>query len=160
MYACLTISRRRKITIAAAMTFLRWDSQKPLESFVRIFENSELPEDSDDRELHCFKTIVRRIKPRPECVLLDLSLNNLIVERFYNLFKGMMPVIGMSQVRLKNSDNQVGIFRKGAKKPLFVSVAGLDDEDSKLRIQQMHGDVILPEMMRLSSYLAKSYHIL
>ena len=164
MQACLTVICRKKMAVVSAVTFKNWESDQPLERFVQLFEITELPEENYSRQLYCFKKMLRRIRPTPKIVLLnapvDLPDGNPGPGRFFfDEFRGIIPVIGVNRFALKDLKNQFPVIRGGASRPAYVSVAGIEEGDAAAVLKAMHGNEVLPYMMKLSVWLAESYHV-
>ena len=66
----------------------------------------------------------------------------------YEELERKYPIIGVAKNRFKNTPKKCELFRGESKKPLFITSVGLDLEEAKRVIFNMHGKYRIPTLLK------------
>ena len=111
------------------------------------------------RELPCLLALIEEI---------ELPLQEMIVDgyvwlgksrpglgsRLFDAMKGEIPVIGVAKTKF-NGACAVEISRGRAKRPLFVTAAGIGKRSAAEKIRMMHGKHRLPTLLKEADRVAR-----
>lgn len=67
-----------------------------------------------------------------------------------------VPVIGVAKTRFRTADHAVEVLRGGSARPLFVTAAGMPQDQAASLVRQMAGPFRLPDALRRADALART----
>ena len=114
------------------------------------------------RELPCILKLIEEHQLRPGCIVIDgfVFLDGIseagLGKYLYDALEGNVIVIGVAKNRYKNIDSKYEIYRGSSRKPLYVTVIGIDIEQAKRNILAMHGKFRLPTMIKRVDQMCRS----
>ncbi len=76
--------------------------------------------------------------------------------RLFNELGGIIPVIGIAKTAYRGSSFALPVHRGISKRPLYVTAAGLDENEAVMLVANMHGDARIPYLVRLADNLARN----
>ena len=112
----------------AGVLFNNWEDSIPFQT-VTIEVDNVLPYESGSfykRELPCILTLLETLKEKPSLIIVD------------------------GYVYLSEGKKGLGayLFRGESKKPLYITLAGINEEEAKKSIAQMHGKYRFPTLLK------------
>ena len=75
--------------------------------------------------------------------------------RLYHALDGKVPVIGVAKTWFKGG-KALEVFRGKSKRPLFVTAAGITDEEAAAHVREMHGPDRIPTLLRRVDQLSRT----
>jgi deoxyribonuclease V len=163
MKAVLDAAYRSDSSLAACVTFARWEDGRPQEIFrarspVRAaYRAGRLYE----RELPGLLAVLGACGQPLETIVVDgyvhlqPSVGKGLGLHLYEALGGTTPVIGVAKTPLVIATHVVPIFRGRSRKPLFVSAVGCSLRPSAAHILRMHGPHRIPTLLRLADQAAR-----
>ena len=75
----------------------------------------------------------------------------------YEALDETTPVVGVAKNPFRGSEVAQHVIRHDAK-PLYVTAAGISDEDAAAGVIEMFGEFRIPDMLRIVDHVARGYH--
>ncbi len=105
------------------------------------------------RELPCILALLEKLVEKPEYIIIDgyIYLNNYkmgLGAHLYQALNEKIPVIGVAKSPFQDVSADTFIYRGKSKKPLYITSAGIELEQAKQLIQQMHGEYRMPTLLK------------
>jgi deoxyribonuclease V len=66
-----------------------------------------------------------------------------------------VPIVGVAKTRFHDNAEAIELTRGGSSRPLYVTAAGMDVNDARAAIAQMHGAYRIPTILRRVDRLAR-----
>ncbi|MCS3869743.1 exodeoxyribonuclease-5/deoxyribonuclease V [Chryseobacterium ginsenosidimutans] len=115
------------------------------------------------RELPCIVSLLNKITLKQgDIIIVDgyVTLDNDckigLGGYLYEVLEGKFPVIGVAKNGFNAPDFQRReIYRGESKTPLFVTAKGVDVDEIKPKIEQMHGDFRIPALLKKLDQLTR-----
>ncbi len=145
---------------AAAVLFHNYADAEPAREFVRLTHvmSQYIPGQFYRRELPCILGLLEQIAESPDEIIVDgyvmLGDKPGLGRHLFEFFSGKIPVVGVAKSRFKGSA-PVEVFRGVSTRPLYVTSAGIDPQQSAGRIRSMHGAHRLPALLKRVDLLAR-----
>lgn len=163
MLACLDVSYRGESALAAVVLFLAWtDSQPVREGTAHIQPVAPyLPGEFYKRELPCLLAVLAQVTEPLETVVIDgyvwLSQEGKpgLGAHLYQALGKTIPVIGVAKTVFRGAP-AAEVFRGQARRPLYVSAAGLAPDIAAGYIQSMHGTTRIPTLLKRVDSLCRN----
>ena len=159
MIIALDVHYRDGIAKAVGLAFEDWEDREPL----RIQENvlgdvaPYEPGQFYKRELPCLLEVLGHFN-RSDIELLIVDGYVILDDQgkyglggyLFDAFDQQIPVIGVAKRSFKNNRQHVIEVKRGdSENPLYISAIGIDLAEAADRIQQMHGDYRMPDLLRI-----------
>ena len=110
------------------------------------------------RELPCLLAVLEEMESSIDCMVVDsyvdLPEGKGMGRRLFESFDENVPVVGVAKTKFQNAESRC-VLRGESERPLFVSAAGMDTEEAGEKIESMHGEFRIPDMIRLVDQLAR-----
>ena len=150
--------------VAGGVVFEHWQDERPQKEFISLIKGVEgyKPGKFFKRELPCILKLIAEYQLRPGCIVIDgfVFLDGIseagLGKYLYDALEGNVIVIGVAKNRYKNIDSKYEIYRGISRKPLYVTVIGIDIEQAKRNILAMHGKFRLPTMIKRVDQMCRS----
>lgn len=147
------------------LAFENWSSET--ESFIY----SEITETASDyqsgafykRELPCILSLLKKIELKEgDIIIVDgyVTLDNHgktgLGGYLYHSLGEKYPVIGIAKSRFSTDDSKRrSVLRGESKTPLFITAAGIDVDETKIKIENMHGAFRMPTLLKKLDHLTR-----
>jgi deoxyribonuclease V len=153
---CVDVDYREDGAIAAAVLFHDWADATPAGQVVEHLSSVEpyVPGQFYRRELPCLVAVFAHIHDPIDLVIVDgyVWLGEDRPGLGAHLFEALgqrIPIIGIAKTRFASARQAVAVHRgQLAKRPLFVTAAGIDVNEAARLIESMHGPHRLPTMVK------------
>lgn len=164
MILAIDVQYTKTNAIVAGITFNHWpdpDAQKEYTSRVENVAAYE-PGHFYKRELPCIVKLMAEHQLTPECVVIDgfvfLDGHSApgLGKHLYEFFNQKIPVIGVAKKRFKDISSDFEVLRGKSKIPLFITSAGIDTDQAKTNIRNMHGQYRLPTLLKRVDQICRS----
>jgi deoxyribonuclease V len=110
------------------------------------------------RELPCIMAILEAIEEEVDTVIIDgyvnLGKSPGLGLHLWKALGGKKKVIGVAKKYFQGS-NAVKVFRRGSRRPLYVTAAGTDSLSAADLISRMHGEHRLPTLLKQADSLSR-----
>jgi deoxyribonuclease V len=106
------------------------------------------------RELPCIERLLREIRQPLDCIVVDgyVFLGSErrpgLGKHLFDVVGQQIPVIGVAKTFFRDTPDSTAVFRGLSTRPLYVTVAGMDDELARQRIRGMHGEHRFPTLLQ------------
>ncbi|MCS4302823.1 endonuclease V [Chryseobacterium sp. BIGb0232] len=115
------------------------------------------------RELPCILSLLSKIVLKEEDIIIVDGYVTLDDEgkiglggHLYEVLQGKVPIVGVAKNEFTTPDSQRrSVFRGDSKTPLFVTAKGVDVDQIKLDIEQMHGPFRIPTLLKKLDQLSR-----
>ncbi|ASE60949.1 endonuclease V [Chryseobacterium indologenes] len=147
------------------IAFADWSSEKEVEIFT---EQTSVPSGYESgafykRELPCIVSLLDKIVLRPgDIIIVDgyVTLDNEgkigLGGYLYEVLKEQFPVVGIAKNEFTTPDSQRrSVVRGESKTPLFLTAKGIDVDEVKLKVEQMHGTFRIPALLKKLDQLTR-----
>lgn len=147
----------------SAISFKDWRATTPdnqYETFVNGIADYE-PGQFYKRELPCILKLMEEHSLLPEIIVIDgyVILDDQgspgLGMHLYNALESKSKIIGVAKRSFSGISERAKIFRGNSKNPLFITSIGVDIEDAKKYILQMHGKNRTPVLLKLVDGLCR-----
>lgn len=116
------------------------------------------------RELPCIVSLLQKIVLKPgDLIIVDgyVTLDNEgkigLGGHLYEALEGKYPIIGIAKNGFKTPDTQRrSVFRGESKIPLFLTSKGIDVDEVKTKVEQMHGAYRIPALLKKLDQLSRA----
>ena len=145
---------------AAALVFSNYEDAKPTAEFSHYLSNVEeyVSGAFFKRELPCILSLLEKFETMPDEMIVDayvmLGDKPGLGQHLFEHFEGKIPVIGVAKSKFEGAA-AVEICRGESKKPLYVTVAGMNIQKAVERIKTMHGTHRIPTLLKRVDKLAR-----
>ena len=149
--------------IAAGILFENWHDEEITAKQVNTIENIAPYEPGQfyKRELPCILSVLKSLETQPDIIIVDgyvtLSREQKpgLGMHLYEALDRKIPVIGVAKRSFVDTPEEAGVLRGKSENPLYISSAGIDLEQAKAHIQQMHGKNRHPTLLKYVDQLAR-----
>ncbi len=157
MKAAVDVDYRGEGALAAAVAFHGWADATPALEVTEPIARVEAYEPGAfyKRELPCLLAVLARLPSPPELVVIDGYVwlggeeRPGLGARLFDALGRRVPVIGVAKTRFLSAKLAVEAARgEEAKRPLFVTAAGMDVNEAADAIRAMHGPHRLPTLLK------------
>lgn len=144
--------------VVAGVLFNTWLSSVAETILLSKLENisAYVPGEFYKRELPCILKLLESNDSLPDCIIVDgyVFLDGHskagLGKYLYDELNQKVIVIGVAKKAFDNISDDYAIYRGASKKPLYVTVAGMDIMQAKELIMAMHGDFRIPTLLKLA----------
>jgi len=153
--------------IVAGVSFNQWTDNTPAQEWV-IQVASPAAYVSGQfyrRELPCILALLKQVDAVPEVLIIDgyvylgyekkPGLGHYLFEALH----GDTAVIGVAKKRFKNTPERVALYRGQSKRPLYVTAAGIDEDEARQLIAGMIGRHRIPLLLKRADQLCRQTSI-
>jgi deoxyribonuclease V len=163
--ACVDVDYRGDDAEAACVLFRDWADAAPAGEHVRLLRGIEpyVPGQFYRRELPCLLAVLADVAEPLELVIVDGYVwladetRPGLGAHLYEALGRRVPVVGVAKTCFHSARLAVPVVRgESAKRPLFVTAAGMDVREAAQCIERMHGPHRLPTMLRRADALCRS----
>lgn len=147
------------------IAFENWKSEKEVETFIEQTKiNSEYESGAFyKRELPCILSLLQKITLKPgDIIIVDgyVTLNNEgkpgLGGHLYKALDEKYPVVGIAKNEFTTPDTQRrNVLRGESKAPLFLTAKGIDVDEIKTKVEQMHGGYRMPTLLKKLDQLSR-----
>lgn len=148
---------------AAAILFKDWHVPEAYETVTATIAPIEPYEPGAfyKRELPCILALLEKMEMLPTLIIIDgyvtlgEDARDGLGMHLYRALDEKIPVIGVAKTRFDGTPDSAELLRGSSKQPLFITAAGMSQEDAKSCIRAMHGDHRLPTLVTAADRLAR-----
>ncbi|PWN71258.1 endonuclease V [Chryseobacterium phosphatilyticum] len=147
------------------IAFEDWSSEREVEIFTEQTPINSGYESGAfyKRELPCILSLLTKIVLKPgDIIIVDgyVTLDNEgkigLGGHLYEMLKEEYPVVGIAKNEFTTPDSQRrSIIRGESKTPLFLTAKGIDVNEVKLKVEQMHGAYRIPTLLKKLDQLSR-----
>ena len=157
MKICIDVDYRDNHAIAAGILFREWTDETPLREIVERIDGIQpyIPGEFFRRELPCLRAVLARIEEPIELVVIDGYVwlgdetHPGLGGHLYEALGRSTPIVGVAKTCFRSATLAVAVQRgEDAKRPLFVSAAGIDVEEAARHVERMHGNYRVPTLLK------------
>ena len=149
--------------VAAGILFENWHDEEITAKQVNTIENIAPYEPGQfyKRELPCILSVLKSLETQPDIIIVDgyVTLSSEqkpgLGMHLYEALERKIPVIGVAKRSFVDTPEDAGILRGKSENPLYISSAGIDLEQAKAHIKQMHGKNRHPTLLKYVDQLAR-----
>lgn len=148
------------------LAFPDWTSEHEAEIFR---ERTAISSDYESgafykRELPCILSLLNKINLNPNdliivdgYVTLDENGKNGLGGYLYEALNQKIPVVGIAKKGFNSNDpERRTVYRGESKTPLFLTSKGVDVDEIKAKLKQMHGSFRIPTLLKKLDHLTRS----
>lgn len=160
---------RQNSAIVAGVLFTHWSDAAPAaETCVRVTDTREyVPGKFYKRELPCILALLKRLGASPFSIVPDIIIIDGFVHlsrrmepalgsHLYGALGGKTPVVGVAKNPVKDTPAEYALCRGSSRRPLYVSAAGMELQEAKRHIAQMHGKFRMPALLKRADQLSRA----
>jgi deoxyribonuclease V len=147
------------------IAFENWTSEREVETFIEQTKINSAYESGAfyKRELPCILSLLTKIMVKPgDIIIVDgyVTLDNEgkigLGGHLYHALDGKYPVVGIAKNEFTTPDTQRrSVLRGESKTPLFVTAKGIDVDEVKVKVEQMHGAYRIPTLLKKLDQLSR-----
>ncbi len=146
---------------AAAVLFRDWTDEGPSAQEVCHIAQVEAyqPGQFYRRELPCVLAVLRALPEMPAVIVIDghVWLRPEEPGLGWHLHEATgVPVIGVAKTSFDQSPHAARVRRGQSQRPLFVTAAGVAQQEAARHIESMHGSFRLPVLLKLADHLCRT----
>lgn len=150
--------------LAAGILFANWETDAVArETAVTIpTVSAYVPGRFFERELPCILALVESLDTAPATIVIDGYVTLGPDERpglGAHLFEALdrkIPVIGVAKNRFRDTPPSAELLRGRSARPLYVTSAGIAQEEAKRRVASMHGTGRIPSLLAAADRLSRA----
>jgi deoxyribonuclease V len=161
MLACVDVHYGEGRAAAACLVFRRWEDALPAEEHVARVDAIAPYEPGAfyKRELPCLLAVLAKTAP-PEAVVIDGYVwlaegRPGLGAHLYDALGGKVAVVGVAKTAFAGSAHAAKVCRGQARRPVFVTAAGMDQADAARHVAAMHGPYRVPTLLKRVDRLAR-----
>jgi deoxyribonuclease V len=147
----------------SAVSFNHWGASEPAEIYHTTLSNIEeyVPGQFYKRELPCILKLLSENALLPEFIVIDgyVLLNEQerpgLGKHLYDALNGESKIVGVAKKEFEGVDERSKVFRGTGKNPLFVTAVGVNIEEAKRNILEMHGKNRIPVLLKCVDRLCR-----
>jgi deoxyribonuclease V len=148
----------------AGVVFEAWTDETPEMELVSIVEGiaDYQPGQFYKRELPCILKLIEENVLQLECIVvdglvyLDGSCKAGLGKHLFDALGGKVPVVGVAKKLYKGISPHYEIYRGTSNKPLYVTAVGIDLNQAKEYIRNMHGKYRQPTLLKRVDRVCRS----
>ena len=157
MKICIDVDYREDHAIAAGILFREWADETPVREIVERIDGIEpyVPGEFYRRELPCLLAVLARAGEPIDLVVIDgyVWLGDAthpgLGGHLYEALGRTTPVVGVAKTCFRSATLAVAVRRgEEAKRPLFVTAAGIPVEEAARHVEGMHGSYRVPTLLK------------
>ena len=157
MMICIDVDYRDDHAIAAGILFREWTDETPVREIVERIDGIELyiPGQFFRRELPCLLAVLARAGEPIDLVVVDGYVwlgdesHPGLGGHLYEALGRSTAVVGVAKTCFRSATLAVAIRRgEDAKRPLFVTAAGIDVQEAARHVETMHGIYRVPTLLK------------
>lgn len=118
-----------------------------------------IPGEFVKREMPCIQKIIAEHSLKPSIIIVDgychFDGQPRLGEHLHNAYPEI-AVIGVAKNPLKNKDEGYNVYRGDSARPLYVTASGMDSEEAKGLISNMHGKYRHPTILKLVDQMCRT----
>ncbi|AZA89181.1 endonuclease V [Chryseobacterium sp. G0162] len=147
------------------IAFEKWTSEREVEIFTEQTPVSSEYESGAfyKRELPCILSLLNKIVLKEEDIIIVdgyVTLDNEgkigLGGHLYEALEGKHPIVGIAKNEFTTPDSQRrNVLRGDSKTPLFVTAKGIDVDQVKQDVEQMHGPYRIPTLLKKLDQLSR-----
>jgi deoxyribonuclease V len=145
---------------AAAVLFADYCARVPDKIMTRLIAEPAdyVPGAFYKRELPCLLAVLDQLNPMPIEIIIDgyvcLSAKPGLGQHLFNATDCRIPVIGVAKSAFAGTDAEK-VFRRGSRRPLYITAAGMSAHAAADRIRRMQGPHRIPTLLRQVDQIAR-----
>lgn len=153
MKLCLDVDYRGDGAVAAAVGFREWADDVPTVERTLAIDRVEPYEPGAfyKRELPCLLALLADVE-RPELIVIDgyvwLGERPGLGAHLWRALGEAVPVVGVAKTRFASASAAEVVRGTDAKRPLYVTAAGVSAEEAAEWVRAMHGPHRLPTLLK------------
>ncbi len=164
MIACLDVNYRGNRAVAACVLIADWPDSSPSGSLISHCLTAA-PYQAGRfyrRELSALAGVLKKVTAPLEAVVvdgyvwLDQEWSPGLGAYLYRELGESVPVIGIAKNRFRNEAFSRRVFRGRSRRPLYVTAAGMSQEEAADHIQTMHGPHRIPTALKEADRLCRN----
>ena len=147
--------RENNHAVIAGVMFNDWQDKEATETIVTSLNNVQgyVSGQFYKRELPCILKLLEKIKEIPTYIIVDgyvfLDDNKKGLGAYlYEALDKKIPIIGVAKTAFKNISSDTYLYRGESKKPLYITVAGVELSQAKKFIEEMYGKYRFPKLLK------------
>lgn len=147
--------RENNYAVIAGVIFNNWQDKEPMNTIVTDLDHIEdyVSGQFYKRELPCILKLLDEMKDIPKCIVVDgyvfLDENKKGLGAYlYEALDKKIPIIGVAKSAFRNISSDTYLYRGKSKKPLYITVAGIELEEAKNSIKEMYGKYRFPKLLK------------
>ncbi|WP_278380132.1 endonuclease V [Chryseobacterium arthrosphaerae] len=147
------------------IAFEDWKSEKEVETFIEQTKiNSEYESGAFyKRELPCILSLLQKITLKSgDIIIVDgyVTLDNEgksgLGGHLYKALDEKYPVVGIAKNEFTTPDTERrSVFRGESRTPLFLTAKGIEVDEIKTKVEQMHGTYRMPTLLKKLDQLSR-----
>lgn len=149
--------------IVAGVTFDDWAAAAATAKYVcRVPEAAEyVPGAFYRRELPCLLALLREYALSPDCividghVVLDAEGRAGLGQHLFDALDRRVPVVGVAKTRFAGMPAACEVLRGDSARPLYVTAAGMSQDEAEACVRAMHGAHRLPTLLKAVDRLCR-----
>jgi len=163
MMACTDVYYRSGDAIAACVIFRGWSDWKAEEEIVERVTQVEPYEPGRfyKRELPCLLKVLEKTNHPLDLIIVDgyVHLDDSgtpgLGAFLHMALNGTIPVMGVAKSKFNERAPSTAVFRGLSRRPLYVSVTGMDLSEAAEKIENMHGPFRIPTLLKRVDHLCR-----
>lgn len=163
MFLAIDVQYSNGLGFVSAVTFNDWSADKPLTIYESTLSGIAEYESGQfyKRELPCLLKLLEEHQLVPELMIIDgyVTLGKEgksgLGAYLYEALQQSTKIIGVAKRSFLGVTDDLKILRGQSKNPLFITSAGIDLEEAKHCILQMHGLNRIPTLLKLVDSLCR-----
>ena len=163
MIAAVDVYYRQETTVATAVLFEEWSSEREIAHFRETVKPARpyRPGFFFERELPCVLKVLGVVKDPLSAIVVDgyvwLNADNRpgLGGHLYAALGKRIPVIGVAKNPFRQGSNAVPVYRGRSRKPLHVTAAGMDPILAAGHIRRMPGPHRIPTLLKRVDRLSR-----
>jgi deoxyribonuclease V len=153
--ACLDVDYRDDHAMAACVLASDWAAASGAQRLVeRVVDVAPyVPGRFFERELPCLRAVMARVTTALTAVIVDgyvwlddAGRPGLGAHLWESMYRAV-PVVGVAKTTFRGSTFAEAVQRGRARRPLWVTAAGIDPREAARRVQGMHGPHRVPTLL-------------
>lgn len=147
---------------AAAILFNRYSAAEVEATHTAMLSNvaDYLPGSFYLRELPCILHLLEQVERLPTEMIVDgyvmLGDRPGLGRHLFDAFNGGIPVIGVAKNHFAGTECRE-VLRGKSRKPLYITAAGVEENEAAARVQSMHGAHRIPTLLKKVDLLARGH---
>lgn len=162
MIACLDVHYAETVAYAAAITFEDWTAATALEEKVVRVDDIQpyVPGEFYRRELPCLQAVLQALPPL-EVVVIDgyVWLGGSkpgLGAHLHQALGSAVAVIGVAKTKFASAEDACEILRGTSQRPLYITAAGMSEEQAAEHIRSMDGEHRTPTLLKRADFLCRN----
>lgn len=163
MIVCLDVGYEGEKALAAAVAFQDWTDSTPAQSVTtRLSSVAEyVPGRFYERELPCLLAVLEKLSGEPSAILVDghVTLDDSgrpgLGWHLYEALDQACPVIGVAKSVFAGLAKVARVCRGESERPLYITAAGMTQQEAAQCVMKMHGEYRIPTMLKLVDQLSR-----